>query len=129
MISDSSKAVYPITPVPKPRMTRRDRWGTNKRPAVERYHRFCDEVRELGLSLPDAGAHVTFLVPMPKSWSKSKREAMAGTPHQQRPDVDNFEKALLDAIFEDDSRVWDIRTTKRWAEIGAIEICHIGVDS
>lgn len=37
---------YPIVPVPKPRMTQRDKW--QKRPAVMRYRAFCDEVRAKG---------------------------------------------------------------------------------
>lgn len=112
--------VYPVTPVAKPRMTQRDRWA--KRPVVMRYWKYCDNVRELGCHVPEHGGHITFNVPMPKSWSKKKRQAMLGKPHQQRPDIDNFEKGLLDALYEDDSCVWDIRSTKRWAETGSIEI-------
>lgn len=112
--------VYPVTPVPKPRMTQRDKWA--KRPAVVRYWSFCDKVRLLGCELPEQGAHVTFNVPMPKSWSKKRRQMMLGQPHQQRPDIDNFEKGLLDALYDDDSCVWDIRSTKLWAEVGHITI-------
>ncbi|MGU0055537.1 RusA family crossover junction endodeoxyribonuclease [Enterobacter hormaechei] len=43
---------------------------------------------------------------------------MNGKPHQQKPDKDNLEKALLDAIFDDDSRVWDGRVTKVWGRGG-----------
>lgn len=111
---------YQIDPVAKPRMTQRDKW--QKRPAVMRYRAFCDECRLLGIEVPEAGAHVTFHIPMPSSWSKKKKEAMLGQPHQQRPDVDNLQKALQDAVLEEDSSVWDVRITKRWAETGSIEI-------
>ena len=47
----NTSVVYPITPVPKPRMTRRDRWA--KRPCVLRYWAFKDEVRLRRVSLPD----------------------------------------------------------------------------
>ncbi|CNL09497.1 Holliday junction resolvase [Yersinia mollaretii] len=47
---------------------------------------------------------------------------MDGKPHQTKPDKDNLEKALLDAIFEDDCRIWDGRVTKLWGEIGKIII-------
>jgi Holliday junction resolvase RusA-like endonuclease len=57
---------------------------------------------------------------MPKSWSKKKREQMHGKPHQQKPDVDNFAKAVLDALFEDDSHIHDIRVSKIWGHTGAI---------
>lgn len=112
--------LYPVVPVPKPRMTQRDKW--QKRPAVMRYRAFCDEVRALGCDVPESGSHVIFHMPMPKSWSKKKRIEMLGQPHQQKPDIDNLEKALLDAVLKDDSGVWDIRTTKYWSENGSITI-------
>lgn len=63
---------------------------------------------------------------MPKSWSGKKRAQMAGKPHQQRPDRDNLEKALLDALFSEDCAVWDGRTTKVWGETGQIIITTAG---
>ncbi|HBL6924151.1 TPA: RusA family crossover junction endodeoxyribonuclease [Citrobacter koseri] len=115
--------VYDITPLGKPRMTQRDKW--QKRPPVLRYRAFCDEVRLNKVSLPESGYHVTFILPMPASWSRKRRAEMSGKPHQQKPDKDNLEKALLDAIFDDDSRVWDGRVTKIWGEKGQIIIREI----
>jgi len=114
---------YNITPMGKPRMTRADKW--KKRPEVLRYRAFCDHVRLLGVELPEAGAHITFILPMPPSWSKKKRQEMAGKPHQQKPDKDNLEKALMDAIYADDAHIWDSRVTKRWGEVGQIIIGEI----
>lgn len=112
--------VYDICPLPKPRMTQRDSWA--KRPAVLRYRAFCDEVRLRGVVLPVCCSHVTFVMPMPPSWSKKKRAAHAGQPHQQKPDADNLLKALMDAIYHDDCAVWDVRVTKLWGETGSIKI-------
>ena len=103
-------------------MTKRDKWA--KRPIVLRYWAFCDEVRASGCVVPDSNSHITFHIPMPKSWTKKKKAIMLGQPHQQVPDIDNFLKALLDAIYDDDKAVWDVRTTKRWAEVSVIEIVH-----
>ena len=111
---------YEITPCPKPRQTRSDKW--KQRPSVMRYRAFKDEIRLHGVTLPVAGWHVTFIMPMPRSWSESKKRVYDGMPHQQRPDKDNLEKALLDALFEDDSMVWDGRVTKRWGRVGMIII-------
>ena len=111
---------YPVNPCPKPRMTRRDKWA--KRTCVLKYRAFKDEVRLRKITLPPAGAHVTFVVPMPASWSKNRRAAMLGKPHKQRPDVDNFGKALFDAIYDDDSGVYDIRLSKVWGDTGGIII-------
>ena len=115
--------VYDITPLGKPRQTNRDRWA--KRPAVLRYREFKDEVRLRGVALPESGCRITFILPMPDSWSKKKRAEHVGRPHQQRPDIDNLHKALLDAIFEEDSAVWDARITKIWGEKGQIKIENI----
>jgi Holliday junction resolvase RusA-like endonuclease len=111
-----------VDPVGKPRMTRSDRW--NKRPAVLQYRAFCDEVRAQadGWQFPESGAQVMFWIPMPASWSGKKKERMAGAPHQQTPDVDNCLKALLDALHVEDKGVYDVRTTKRWARTGWIEV-------
>lgn len=36
------------------------------------------------------------------------------------PDKDNLEKAVLDAVFENDSHVWDGRVSKLWADRGVL---------
>ena len=114
---------YIITPVGKPRMTSADKW--KQRPPVMRYRMFCDEARLHGIQVPESGAHITFVLPMPQSWSMKKRAAMDGQPHQQKPDLDNLTKSLLDALFEDDSHIWDARTSKIWGETGMIIIEEI----
>ena len=111
---------YLITPVPAPRMTRSDKW--KKRDCVMRYFRFRDEVRLNKVTLEPFGSHVTFFMPMAKSWSRKKRAKMLGVPHQQKPDVDNLCKALLDALFDDDAHVFDVRITKVWSDICKITI-------
>lgn len=112
--------IYPITPIAKPRMTRRDKWA--KRPAVMRYRAFCDECRLRGVTVPEDGAMVTFVVPMPKSWSKKKQVEMLSQPHTQRPDLDNFIKALLDAIHDEDSHIHMIAARKLWGFDGSINV-------
>lgn len=113
---------YPIVPVPKPRMTQSDRW--KKRPVVMRYFAFKDEIKKHGVELPLRGAHVIFVIPMPKSWSKKKKESMVDQYHQQTPDIDNLFKALADAIFESDADICDVRISKIWGNEGKIRINH-----
>ncbi|ROU13704.1 RusA family crossover junction endodeoxyribonuclease [Kluyvera ascorbata] len=115
-----SEKIFNIVPLGKPRQTRADKW--KKRPEVLRYRAFCDEVRLNKVTPPESGYHVIFVLPMPPSWSKKKRAMMAGKPHQQKPDKDNLEKALLDAIFGEDSHIWDGRATKIWGETGKMII-------
>ena len=109
---------YSITPTPKPRMTQRDKW--KKRPATLKYFAFKDECRLKGVYLPKCGAHITFVIPMPKSWSKKKKESQNNSAHQQRPDVDNLLKALMDAVYGEDCGVYDVRISKYWGINGKI---------
>lgn len=130
-VSHSNKAgniaTFFIDPVPKPRMTRSDKW--KKRPVVVHYFAYCDLLRLLAnkssFEVPAGNFHITFYISMPKSWSKKKMIEMDGKPHQQKPDKDNLEKAFLDALCGDDSYVWDARITKRWAKSGRIEVKKI----
>ena len=109
---------YPITPMGKPRMTKADAW--KKRECVLRYSDFKDECRLRKLTLPESGYHVVCVIPMPKSWSKKEKAEMLHQPHRQRPDKDNLEKAILDAIYGEDSHIWDGRITKIWGDTGEI---------
>lgn len=111
--------IYDILPVPKPRMTRSDKW--KQRDCVMRYRAFCDEVRLKKVNLPPAGAAVTFILPMPSSWSRKKRLAMNGQPHQSKPDLSNMIKALEDALHIDDSHIWNYTgLSKLWGDFGRI---------
>jgi Holliday junction resolvase RusA-like endonuclease len=74
--------------------------------------------------IPDS-YHLIFTLPMPASWSRKKRSAMLNQPHRSRPDKDNLEKGFLDALFDEDSAVWDGRVSKVWGETGSIVILPI----
>lgn len=105
------------TPLGKPRMTRRDKW--QKRPCVLRYRDFADEARAAlgtGHRLSKAPLRLDWQawLPMPASWSARKREALRGQLHTQKPDRDNIDKAILDALFQDDSGVAGGLIEKRW---------------
>ncbi len=114
--------IYAITPVAAPRLSRSDKWRTPPRPCVQRYFDFRDKVKELGITVSESGTHVTFVIAMPKSWSNMQKTYMDGMCHQSTKDVDNLLKALLDAIFNDDKYIWDIRITKIWGYEGKIII-------
>ena len=87
-----------------------------------RYRAFADEVRRLGMTVPDCGARIVFRFKMPDSWSEKKKFLMDNKPHQIRPDVDNCAKAVFDSLFKDDSHIYDIRITKLWARDSSIQI-------
>lgn len=115
---------YPIEPCPKPRMTRRDKW--KKRPCVMKYRAFKDKCALYRVQLPQP-CLVIFHIPMPKSWG-GYRSAHVGEPHQRRPDIDNLLKGLMDAVLKRDEKIWNVRTEKRWAMEGAIEVIPLEVD-
>lgn len=105
----------PIAPMGKPRMTRSDKW--KKRPIVEKYWAFKKKIRsfvkdEMLSNVYRVGWIAYF--PMPKSWSKKKKLEMKNSYHRQKPDRDNIDKAILDALFLDDSGVADGHLIKRW---------------
>ncbi len=102
--------------VPKPRMTRADRW--KKRPCVLRYWDFADVLRaaaaaqnfELGDRIK-----IEFHIAMPKSWSKKKRSEMEGRPHKNKPDLDNCIKSCADILKKEDKTIYEITATKSWS--------------
>ena len=111
---------YAITPVPKPRQTRSDKW--RKRACVLRYRSFADECRLKGVKIEN-GDSITFILPMPKSWSKPKKMLCNGTPHTQTPDLSNLLKALEDAVLKNDSHMWNYSGLyKFWGYTGEIVI-------
>jgi Holliday junction resolvase RusA-like endonuclease len=120
--ANTPAVVFRVVPMGKPRMTQRDRW--KKRPAVLRYHAFKDELRVIVSQYPHLRSFIesgtisrlswTAYLPIPESWPKRKKAAMAGVLHRAKPDRDNIDKALLDALFPDDSGIASGRIEKRW---------------
>lgn len=117
--------IYDIKPVPKPRMTQSDKW--KKRDTVLRYRAFVDECRLKNVELPESGSHIVFRIRMPLSWSKKKKDQHRGMKHQSRPDLSNLLKALEDALYLEDSHIYDYRATKLWDDTGSIEIKSINI--
>tara|TARA_B100001250_G_scaffold288436_1_gene250209 strand:- start:844 stop:1227 length:384 start_codon:yes stop_codon:yes gene_type:complete len=110
-----------VTPCPKPRMTRADKW--KKRSSVLKFFAFRDAVRqELKRLFALQNNHymdfksieIIFYIPIPKSWSKKKKALYDDQPHEQRPDLDNLVKAWNDCVLAEDSTVWRIHATKLW---------------
>jgi Holliday junction resolvase RusA-like endonuclease len=108
-------------PVPKPRMTRSDKWREPVRPAVAAYWAYKDEII---LAAYQAGyrrgetvikLELEFHLPMPGSLSRAKREQLAGQPHMVKPDLDNLVKAILDSLSDSDQTCWSITARKYYA--------------
>jgi Holliday junction resolvase RusA-like endonuclease len=115
-----------VNPVAKPRMTRRDVWA--HRGCVDHYYVYKDllvfATKKKKFILPDS-FKVEFFMPMPFTWSEKKKLLMLGKPHQQRPDLDNLVKGLLDALRSEDKYIWHVDASKIWWEEGKIIIYDI----
>ncbi len=94
------------------RQVARDRFKPSD--AVLRYRCYRDEVRLRGVTIPEPYYHMVFVLAMPDSWSERRKVAQFGQPHLQKPDKDNLEKGVLDAVLLEDKAVWDGRVTKLW---------------
>lgn len=59
---------------------------------------------------------VTYMIPLPKCTKMTKRRLLDRTPHTKRPDLDNLDKFLNDALNEiawvDDAQIWSKMSRK-----------------
>lgn len=121
-----------IDPMVKPRMTQRDKW--KKRPVVERYFAFRDQIRawilEDRVEILGQGSHIIYRIQVLDRFSEIKKHSLIGRPHRgtldRAPamDKDNLDKGLLDAFFDDDSHIWNSESTKLWHTHGEIIIIN-----
>ena len=62
----------------------------------------------------------TFFMPIPKSKSKVKREALLNTPHKCKPDTDNLIKLYNDVcvalLYHDDAQIYKLSATKLYSD-------------
>lgn len=102
-----------VEPMGKPRQTQRDKWA--KRPNVVRYRAYADILRAgYAGSLSPVSVSWTAYFSMPDSWSKAKKAAHLGQLHRAKPDRDNVDKGILDALFARDECIALGTLCKRW---------------
>lgn len=118
-----------VDPMGKPRLNRSDSWknkdGTFKRKCVNDWYDFKDKLKEEvlkdGVDLTGyTHLDITWFIKMPKSWSKKKKEEMTGKLHDQKPDIDNLEKAFLDSVLKEDKKIAAVNKMKLWSTRGGI---------
>ena len=107
-------------------MTRRDKWLNPPRQCVAKYWLYKDQlnllIKKMKFVMPVSDYLLEFYIQMPASWSEAQKRKFDGKPHQQKPDKDNLEKAFLDAVLPDDSKVWDGRVSKYWGRKAMIKV-------
>lgn len=125
------KVVFNITPQTNVRATQGDRVffriprerlrpdGLKRLLRLEKYNDYKSALSELArkksFAIPEQGVHIIFYFPVPKSWTKSKKQEMHMKLHQSKPDIDNCIKALFDSLMKEDKYIADFRATKKWS--------------
>lgn len=94
---------------------------------LERYNQYKIDLSALAKQIrftpPEQGGHLSFYIPVPRTWKKYKKEQHHLQLHQSTPDWDNLAKAFFDSLLHQDKGIADIRVTKKWVnqETGWIE--------
>ena len=69
---------------------------------LEKYFQYKDNLaahgEKIGFIMPQDAFFLWFFMPMPKSWTKKKKAAMAFKLHKNKKDTDNLSKAIKDAL-------------------------------
>lgn len=115
--------VVAVDPMGAPRQTRADVW--KKRPVILRYRAYRDFLRLHIKEVPQT-VSLKFTLSMPDSWTHKKRGLMVGMPHQQKPDIDNLIKGVLDALLVDDAHIHTVLASKVWGTRGLISMDSLG---
>jgi Holliday junction resolvase RusA-like endonuclease len=127
-IQNINTLVWNIDPIPKPRMTQRDKWLKPPRKPVMQYRFYKDALVALSIKhkyVVKNPLSIIFVIAMPTSWSKKKRQRMANQPHESKPDLDNLIKGFKDALCENDSFVHTYDQIKKvWGERGQLIITN-----
>lgn len=94
-----------------------------------------EAMKQAGLRVADKPVSVTlrFTFEPPKSWTKAARmAALAGMPHTSKPDGDNLEKAVLDAmngvVYRDDCLVWQSTRVKMYGAENSVHVSLLWED-
>lgn len=110
---------------PRPRVVRRGNKSIAYSPSW--YGEWCKTLQIEALTndyeVPAILENITFVIQMPKSWSKKKKRELDGEPHTQKPDLDNILKGFKDSLCENDSYVHSYKNIcKVWGYEGKIII-------
>lgn len=121
----------PGTPVPKPRMTQRDKFmpslGARRYFSWAKHARLCgaqalmEQYGSRGHFAGPVAIRAIFYLPIPRSVSKAEREARRLEGHVQKPDLKNLVAGLEDALnkvlWGDDAQIDTYREARKlWTD-------------
>ena len=117
---------FEINPVPASR-PRVSRWSTYY---PKKYTKFKQDmealISELDTTLSEklVRVEIDFMIKIPESWSKKKKQELNNTYCSNNSDIDNYIKAILDSLngvfFIDDRQVEEIFARKIYSNKGYI---------
>lgn len=127
------KITIPGNPVAKgrPRVGKFGTYTPKKTEDFESYIKYCwaAEYGSIKPSDKPLSADIAFYMPIPKSVSRRKREAMlhGEIKHTKKPDIDNLIKTVFDALnglaYIDDSQIYEVkRPRKEYSENPRVEL-------
>lgn len=102
---------------PRPRFSKRGNFVQTYMPSAYTEYKRAIRAFTPKLLLEEAlKVDVIFVMPIPQSLSKKKRESLDGEYHTKKPDIDNLLKTVLDAcngiVWIDDNVVCNIHARK-----------------
>lgn len=122
------KIIFNITPKPTPR-PRVAKFGVYYPKEYQAYKKTLEQLAPLLCKNHFKGAismKIDFLMPIPTSLSKIKREAIIGRYHTKKPDCDNLAKGVKDCLegiaYDNDSQIAVLNITKRYDINPRIEV-------
>lgn len=120
------KIFYKVKPksAPRPRVTRN---GTYNNADYTSWKNGLKLLANTKFKKPLNGAifvKIDYFYTIPKSWSKKKKESAKW--HTCKPDIDNLQKSVLDALngiaYIDDGQVCNIQARKQYADFDGVII-------
>ena len=107
--------------MPKPRMTRRDKWASTRTKQASKYFKwktdFAFLCKEKNFNPTTSMPNIVFEFAIPKSYSKARKAYLLGKEHDVKPDIDNCLKSILDSICPKDQKISRVGTMKKvWGE-------------
>ncbi|MCK4258771.1 MAG: RusA family crossover junction endodeoxyribonuclease [Halanaerobiales bacterium] len=81
-------------------------------------HCFLEHYTATPLDKRSISAKIDVIVEPPQSYSEKKRQKMIGEPLIVKPDIDNIQKAIFDALnkiaYYDDNQIYEVHIVKRY---------------
>ena len=77
-------------------------------------------LRGVGIKECPERFEITFVMPLPISYTQKQRKELEGQPHRYKPDLDNLVKGFMDCFGKEDSGVHEFYARKIWGKDGKI---------